>query len=1652
MRKKLNHIALLIVLLVSFTASRAQQLVLYSVEAGNYPLVSAKCYKIDTSGRPDFSWDKSGAVLSEDGIERQLVSFDCPAWHTLNNLSSVLAIDISESMSGEGLRLAKSAALEWIRLLNTDESECAITSFNNYSYINRDFSRDKEKLTATVNALRSSGGTNYNAAFTDTLSGALSVAAHGRNTPVIVFLTDGIAEADTKVILDLAQKIGAKIYIVVLDMPASKNLTEIAKNSGGSLFDNIGTESEIKKAYQTILMSARGAEPCTLSWISDGCAPSRTARLAINSEGLSDEAVYGIASSMLPAVNASDGVNSYIYPVVVPPLKMRKNVLIKAVNKDIYIDTVYCDNPLFVVTNAVKGVKIPKGDDFALNVEFRPIDTNFTIGNLVIKSSACLVPDIYLAGGSSENGANNLRLNFPNGNEIFAANSDTLVTWSGALPKDSVKIEFSQDGGANWKTIAEKASGLIYKWHTPDISSNNCLMKVKRLSRSGVYNKVVYYDQKAALRALKWNSTGEWIACGDTLGRVAILNSMTGAFSKLYQPVNSPIKDVAWSRNDRYLAVQVSDFNIVVIDIATGVETAELESPVGKITSMAWNPDGEYVVAGTNQGALHVWEKLNKQPNRSLNLHGSLISSLAWNPDGTRLATGSYDGTVKIWDADSYNPVITIYSGAESIYSLSWNPTGRSIAFSGDFEEIHIYDTEKAESILTINSGPERVQQVRWSPDHNYIASISGRNLVSLWHPASGELAFNFDGAKNKVNMIEWNNEGTRIAGADEDGKIMVWYHKDYPFEMKAVEEDVSDKAWSVAKSVLRIKDVEFSPTLINDSRDMIVANFIRNDGMIAVRVDSVYVAGDDKNSFEVSEKDFPLVLQSGEAKDLKCSFLPKRAGLHADSIYVATNAGTFRQNISGTGASPKLRVIPDFIDFGHVSVGSISGLINLKIINMTGKDIAVDSTRFLGPNLAEFQTSSPQSFVVPANGSYLFNTIFRGMEKGRASSAIGFYYLEDELPLVAHLYGECRAAEPEIASTIEMHTPLCSSGTADTAITLRNTGNDVLNVKSLEISSNDFAVVSPAGGFKLNAGDTVKIIIEYRPKSPGNHSARLIIRAGGTALPGDSLVCSLYGINSSSSFELSKHLCGFYDLEEKQVGYDTLYIRNKGNVPLSWDYPVDLGAFKITEIIPSTTPVADSSRVAVRFIGGKLDTAYSASHAFSDSCGNTAVLLFKAVIGKSSAILTSAGSMIFRRIVCDGDKADTTLAIKNTGTSPMTISLVSIDPTSDAGFSVLNYPIEVAEGAADSIHLRFSGMSAGMKSGTLLIKTNAKNAAGGYIRISLSARRDISNMRISPGTAEFRNVPDNTPDTTNVTITNTGTTVINLVNLPDSARFMAEGALPATIVPGGTATVKIIFKGGAPTEEVFGSLDFTDSCGTIYKLLLYSKVRGLPQAGLMCGRVSGKSGEIVRIPVVKYKTPQSELPYISAFEAVLSYNASLLEPAGATPKGDIVNGMRAIPLHFSNIESSEGQLGELEFRVTLGNAEETALQLIDARAVNDPNIYVETRDGRFGLDEICREGGPRLVDYTGHLELSRNVPNPASNETRIGFWLIEKGRTELSLFDINGRKIRVLFSGYAEPGYGEVVLSTKDLPIGSYIYRLETPTQPLTRKMDVVR
>nr|WP_157246887.1 SGNH/GDSL hydrolase family protein [Pedobacter panaciterrae] len=77
-----------------------------------------------------------------------------------------------------------------------------------------------------------------------------------------------------------------------------------------------------------------------------------------------------------------------------------------------------------------------------------------------------------------------------------------------------------------------------------------------------------------------------------------------------------------------------------------------------------------------------------------------------------------------------------------------------------------------------------------------------------------------------------------------------------------------------------------------------------------------------------------------------------------------------------------------------------------------------------------------------------------------------------------------------------------------------------------------------------------------------------------------------------------------------------------------------------------------------------------------------------------------------------------------------------------------------------------------------------------------------------------------------------------------------------------------------------------------------------------------------------------------------------------------------------------------------------------------------------------------------------QNYPNPANSFTKLGFTLNIAGRVKVTLYNMAGQRVGVVFDDFRNAGYQEEQISTIQYPTGIYILQYEMPNSRFSKKM----
>lgn len=1117
----------------------AQTLSVFDVDASAFPTMKARFFAFGADGKPiQNAISPQDIVLRENGASRTVTGVTCPPPTGLQPISAVLTLDISGSMAGgrgkfSNLQLAQQASSAFVRALALPPSEAAVSSFDHESYINQDFTAQRDALLNAIAAFQAGGGTSYMNGLLTEPTGSIPIARNGRNKRVVVFLTDGLSDGDENAVVRAALQNKVEIYCVAVGLPAPPFIKNIARRTGGVCFENVNDFLRITQVYQAIVQLAQGRTPCEFTWRSEAVCDTRTgsitARLSTSPDSLAVSADYDVPQQAVARLSVTPfSVRFY----GVPPGSVRDTVItIRAENAPFTVTNILntSTNAAFTVTPT--NFTLQAGESRQITLRFQPRDSSLTFARFEVKTNSCSAL-LYAAGGFPPVPVvqPTLRITSPNGGEVFLAGADTVITWEGVLPTDTVRLQYSIDSGRTWRTITDTATGLRYAWrYVPNTPSEKCLMRV--MGNATESERIIdLIGHKEEVISIAFSGDGKKAVTAGQDSTVKVWDAFTGRELATIRPSQKPQEAIFNPVNNQLLIRCV-----LKLDFWENVNgTYQFKDSIsGGTDGIAYSPDGKYIMikspnfvtltlldAQTFQFLINVSAK--KYFTRTFfNSKGNLIFAVDFN-------------NLRIWDIDTYKELDSISIPTQkTVFCAAINHDDQKMAISTYVEKAFIMNLQSR--IITTTLKSEGIGTLAFNRDGSEVlASVSGFGAIR-YDAFTGSIVkeYNFlsNGFFNIANSI-YSPDMQRIAivgsyrTTNSGSGVYLPVAKIITLPRYA-QVSTSASVWSIVAPQLAVSSnsttlIDMGAALVGAQKDSVVQAFVVNSTPYPVRVDSIRFEGAQAGEFALVSGVPPFTVAPGTSQAVEFRFSPRAAGLRTATIVLVTQSQTVRTAIQGTGIQPSLTQSARLLDFGRVLVGGAKDTTFTAMLRNTGAATLTLSAPRLGlPDAVQFSVQSfgavgasgiASTFTLRPGDSAAIMLRFAPTRLGRTSGQVQFRYTVQGAsqgasgsfaPLTLGLFGEGVMLPLTVRPLIDMGSVVVSSfkdSTVQAFITNPNAQAVSLDAIRFENSQSlaeaqDFSCQT-ALPLKILANSTVSLTFRFRPSAVGLRTAQMVIGA----------------------------------------------------------------------------------------------------------------------------------------------------------------------------------------------------------------------------------------------------------------------------------------------------------------------------------------------------------------------------------------------------------------------------------------------------------------------------------------------------------------------------------------------------------------------------
>lgn len=979
-------VSVFLVLLISKSIT-AQYLQVFDVKTDAFPVLTARFLYTDEQGYAFDKLNKDEITIVENNQQAKLMEVKMPEKTTPVPLSVVLTFDISSSMDEDRLAIARGAGFELLDLLPLFESECAITSFDHSNYLNQDFTHNKSKLTDAISSLTSQGGTNYNSGFALPFAGALNVAREGRHKKIVIFLTDGMGQGDQEEIIRMANQENVTVFPVTVGMEVPDILKNIARETGGTYYSNVTSSSEARNIYREILFTAQNRSFGKITWRSAaGCQKGINALFEIS--GVEYSTQYTIGSGQVYKIDLTPRFLSY---------KTGEDSIhslrLQAVNRDFQVVSLELEKEQpFELNTITTPFLLQEGNTQEVDITMSPKSREQVFTRLTIENDLCPDYYVYLKAGNTSQEGNLLKLKEPNGEEVFVAGTDTLISWEGKLKEDSVTLYFSENNGNSWDSIV-RTTGTSFKWKVPLHTGINNLVKITQdESNKGSAALTYMYS----LHGKSYNAhnahfihDNEWIISLNEDHSMSLWEGGSGRYIQSYDFHEKWVYDARENDEGEYLVSASDDGTAMIFDILSGQEKQMLNVNGWGINKSLFLWQRAKVVTAGDDGAIRIWDVETGKPEYSFRAHRDWVMDLALSPDKRRIASAGDDQLVKIWNLDTYSHEMTILAHRNWVYDVEFSPDGNHLVSAGKDSAVRVWNAQNGKLIKTLTGFQGWVYSVDYSPDGKYLLVASKDGTLQVYETSKYKL---LDTRKAPPGVwyrkASFGAQSERVVSADSKGEVQIWAVNTGNDYLK----DVSDQTFSIISPLPDISDVYFERHRIGQVYDTLLPAYFRNARDHKIYILDVMITGKDRDAFQVVWPAGDNTLEAGASQRLELQFKPTHRGNHTAGILVSTGLDSLERQLGGIGVITDYRIIDSLHDFGKVRPGKNKSD-TLEIVQNTGdRPLRIQNLvlKGAGSSAFRFQLSAEAARLLPDEILKL-PVFFQPREGGRVNASLTF-------------------------------------------------------------------------------------------------------------------------------------------------------------------------------------------------------------------------------------------------------------------------------------------------------------------------------------------------------------------------------------------------------------------------------------------------------------------------------------------------------------------------------------------------------------------------------------------------------------------------------------------------------------------------------------
>ena len=629
-----------------------------------------------------------------------------------------------------------------------------------------------------------------------------------------------------------------------------------------------------------------------------------------------------------------------------------------------------------------------------------------------------------------------------------------------------------------------------------------------------------------------------------------------------------------------------------------------------------------------------------------------------------------------------------------------------------------------------------------------------------------------------------------------------------------------------------------------------------------------------------------------------------------------------------------------------------------------------------------------------------------------------------------------------------------CVPITKDSILVLTNTGSSDISVYFENIVLNaPFTLVDPKTTRVISPKDTLQVLVHYQPITTGSYSEDIKIPfEAGTCK--DTLKIALLGKIVEPKISFDKKNIFFPDILGCDNSRDTtITIQNTGTIDVTFSGIEPADVFSTTSNF-NTILAGEKQDITIRFFPKNTGTYKGNLIIKFEPCGISDTINVSG--NKQGVVFNVIDSLDFGEIVVCNDISKTLqLNIDNLSSGGLTGLIKSLVNVS-ASFSTTIKPGDSLYNGVPNLFDISANINSSMPDGEITGTLDFILSPCDSIKsIKLRAKKTSVTLT-SPTVLNFGQVNIGISKIDSIIIKNSGTseTEINTIDnivLPFEL-ISTTPKLPATLKPNEELVARISYIPNDELNDTLTALLKAEPCSITNEMVLIGIASISSDSVLLhSGNTEGYPGDIVEVPIILNNHKSLEASGITGLKTDLSFNSTLLLPLDiATKKIDVTTSK--IILDSLLLKNAVGDtLTKVRFKVGLGNSDFCDLTLSNVETLGG-SADISIQNGKFMLLGVCPEGGKRLINPNGKIQITSVKPNPAEDKIEVEVELLELSGYKLSIMNSNGQSVREISCTNNNFGTNSINIDISNLSSGVYSLILQTESERITKMFLILK